>query len=139
MSKNPYDNSDDFNRDKYGNNVEATKRYFEKRDELLEQIQPLPGEMLWARIKRLQHIAHRWEEINLQSHIYGRKIWFTHKNPSSCWLCDGIIIINVVIDEMSNMANFHPDAEYLQYQKHSTLPKSMVLINTKDAKDRSSD
>ncbi len=31
----------------------------------------------------------------------GHKIWFTHKNPYGCWICDALDLLRVVINEVA--------------------------------------
>ncbi len=36
----------------------------------------------------------------LESLSEGHKIWFTHKNPYGCWICDSLMLLRIIIDEI---------------------------------------
>ncbi len=31
----------------------------------------------------------------------GHKIWFTHKNPYGCWICDSLLLLRTIIQEVA--------------------------------------
>ncbi len=31
----------------------------------------------------------------------GHKIWFTHKNPYGCWICDSQLLLRTIIQEVA--------------------------------------
>ncbi len=31
----------------------------------------------------------------------GHKIWFTHKNPYGCWICDSLLLLRTIIQEIA--------------------------------------
>lgn len=115
MTKDEERNRDvDWSRDRYGNHVESTQRYYQYRKDNLLDFQPIDGEAADGYTRRIANMLQKWENINTEAHIYGRKMWHTHKNPSGCWLCDGITILwmlyetyNMVCQSLPDNGRFH--------------------------------
>ena len=97
-----------WNRDKFGAEQPAGIQYSgEKRVNALE-LTPIPGETLAGYNRRILNIIQKYENINLDAHSgrAGRKMWFTHRTPSECWICQQNNInwmISDVLDLVSNV------------------------------------
>lgn len=90
----------DWNKDKFGVNVEETNRYFKRRESA--KYQPIEGETVAGYTRRLTtQIIPQLEETNTTAHIYGRKMWFTHKTPSECWICEEINVMWYMVEILS--------------------------------------
>ncbi len=38
---------------------------------------------------------------SLENLSEGHKIWFTHKNPYGCWICDSLLLLRTIIQSVS--------------------------------------
>lgn len=100
----------DWNRDRYGNHVESVERFFKRRLDTMANLSPIDGETYRGWIERQHKTVKNWEDVNVGAHIYGRKMWHTHKNPSGCWICDGITICEALALKCSDpLYEFLPD------------------------------
>ena len=97
-----------WNLDKFGHPIEGSKNYMRHRKEDLGQFNPIEGESLDTYQRRIMNKIKQWEEINLEAHVYnGRKMWYTHKNPSGCWICDGINYLWILQETINQVANLY--------------------------------
>jgi hypothetical protein len=86
-----------WNEDKFGSHIESTNRYFRRRES--QKYAPVEGETLANYYTRLStNIIPSLEETNTGSHIYGRKMWFTHRTPSECWICEELNVLWFMVD-----------------------------------------
>lgn len=37
---------------------------------------------------------------SLENLSQGHKVWFTHKNPYGCWICDSLDLLRTIIQEV---------------------------------------
>ncbi len=62
------------------------------------------------RIKLYQEIA---QSKNWRTHVdNGRKVWYTHKLPSGCFMCEDTQMISVLIQVLSIMAYKNPEGTF---------------------------
>ncbi len=53
------------------------------------------------------------EKKNIQTHVNGPKgAWYTHRNPSGCFACDDLNLLNVMYDTILYMASKYPDESF---------------------------
>ncbi len=38
---------------------------------------------------------------SLENLSEGHKIWFTHKNPYGCWICDSLLLLRTIVQAVS--------------------------------------
>ncbi len=38
---------------------------------------------------------------SLENLSEGHKIWFTHKNPYGCWICDSLLLLRTIVQSVS--------------------------------------
>lgn len=89
-------------RDRYSDRPESQNRYYQVRHS--NNFDPVEHERIDTYLQRFAKFIKEYESINIESHIYGRKIWYTHKNPSGCWMCDSITILWLLFDHLDNMS-----------------------------------
>ncbi len=90
----------DWSKDKFGNHQSANNaRFSEIRTS--DKFKPIDREGLHGYYQRLLKLAAEQENTNLGAHVYGRKMWFTHKNPSECWICQDLNIMWQIITSLS--------------------------------------
>ncbi len=95
----------DWSKDKFGNHQGANlSRFSEIRTS--DKFKPIERESLNGYVKRLQKLCAEQENTNLGAHVYGRKMWFTHKTPSECWICNDINIMWQLIDTLDAMDTY---------------------------------
>lgn len=99
-----------WNKDKFGTVIEGTKNYFRHRTEDLTSFAPFEGEAIDGYCRRIMEKIKKWEEVNLEAHVYnGRKMWYTHMNPSGCWICDGINYLWILHETTQQIGNLFPN------------------------------
>lgn len=104
--------SPNWNLDKFGANIEERNqnRFFKRRESA--KYQPIENETIAGYTRRLTtQIIPQLEETNTSAHIYGRKMWFTHKTPSECWICEEINVMWYMVEILSML----PFAENYQF------------------------
>ena len=63
--------------------------------------------------KKVEIYAKLIVKKNVQTHINGPKgAWFTHRNPSGCFACDDINLIETLVDTMLLIASRHPNQRF---------------------------
>ena len=127
MRRPPQDDDEDWSVDRFGNHKAAgDTRYFQPRTS--EKFNPIDNETVTGYIRRLLRLIKEQEDINTSAHIYGRKMWFTHKTPSECWICNEINIMWIQQEVMQRIANIlpHPDNTVFKYDANNKL----TLIDT---------
>lgn len=96
--------SPNWNQDKFGAPIESTQRYFKRRES--GKYQPIEGETVAGYCRRLStNIIPQLEETNTSAHIYGRKMWFTHRTPSECWICEELNVMWYMYEILNMMPN----------------------------------
>jgi hypothetical protein len=74
-----------WNQDNYGEPLEATGNYAGDRLGRMRAtiaFLPIDQETLTNYIERLSKAVYELENISIQSHINGKKMWYTHRTPS---------------------------------------------------------
>jgi hypothetical protein len=97
----------DWNKDKFGANITEGIQYSGERRTNALEITPIPGETLAGYNRRILAIIQKYETINLDAHSgrAGKKMWFTHRTPSSCWICNEINIMWMLSDVLDTVAS----------------------------------
>ncbi len=95
-----------WNMDKFGVAQPSGQQYLGKRES--EAFTPIENELLSGYCRRLLALIQKQETVNTQAHIYGRKTWFTHKTPSTCWLCDDINVMWMMYEVLNLTALANP-------------------------------
>lgn len=78
--------------DNFGNDIESTPTY-QQRDDLSSHrinlnIMPAEHENVLVYINRMRRSARQNSEVQ-ECHFNGmQKVFFCHKNPATCWVCD---------------------------------------------------
>ncbi len=83
------DSSTDWSLDKFGQ-AQPPGSLYANQLRKNDIVKPIENETVAGFTTRIMNMIQKQEEINTQAHIYGRKTWFTHRTPSTCWLCDDI-------------------------------------------------
>jgi hypothetical protein len=112
----------DWNKDKFGTDIEGTNRYFKRRES--KKYQPIEGETVAGYVRRLTtNIIPQLEETNTGAHIYGRKMWFTHRTPSECWICEELNVLWYMV-EVLNLLPFKENYHF-QTEKGQLILKAL--------------
>jgi hypothetical protein len=106
-----------WNKDKFGEPVETGTDYFKKRE--TTKFTPIVGETLGGYCRRMQSAIYEQEKINITAHTGGRKVWFTHRTPSECWICNDINAMWFLFETMNMM----PNKEKLVFQDDKGMLK----------------
>ncbi len=97
----------DWTKDKFGQGIPSGIRYDKMRDN--NNFDPIQQETLYNYTERLYKWIKNIEEINLNAHIFGRKTWYTHRDPTACWLCDTITIHWKLHETLRNIQSTLPN------------------------------
>ncbi len=97
-------------RDRYSTTEkQESEHYYKKIVNARLKIAPISGENIKDYIKRLkiyQRIAH---DTNWETHVdNGKRTWYTHKKPNSCFMCQDTQFIGVCIQVMEILADANP-------------------------------
>ncbi len=63
---------------------------------------------------------------SLENLSEGHKIWFTHKNPYGCWICDSLLLLRTIVQAVSE-----EEEEFL----NTLSPEASSTIKDEDIKD----
>lgn len=100
-----------WNQDRFGNHIPSDTRYDKMRD--TSNFDAIENETLEGYVDRIYNWIKNQEQINTTAHIYGRKMWYTHKNPTTCWICDDITIQWKLFEVLQNISKMlPPDTKY---------------------------
>ncbi len=99
-----------WNVDKFGEKQGSTFYNRDKRENN-NAYTPIEGETLSGYCRRMATLIQKLEEINLNAHTgrAGTKMWFTHRTPSACWICDQLNVMWFLYETMTLMSNTHPN------------------------------
>ncbi len=97
----------DWTKDRFGQGIPSGIRYDKMRD--THNFDPIENESLYNYTERLYQWIKNLEDINLNAHVFGRKTWFTHRDPTSCWLCDTITIHWKLHETLRNIQSTLPN------------------------------
>ncbi len=64
---------------------------------------------------------------SLENLSEGHKIWFTHKNPYGCWICDSLLLLRTIVQAIAE-----EEEEFLS----SLSPQASSTIKDEDIKER---
>lgn len=114
-----------WNRDKFGETQPAGRISSEIRANISEMT-PIIGETLGGYNRRIASIIKRYEDISADAHTgrAGRKMWFTHRTPSECWICQQINV-NWMVSDVLDIVNRAFDGEKWVFKDHKG---TMVLV-----------
>ncbi len=97
----------DWTKDRFGQGIPEGIQYDKMRDN--NNFKPIINESLHSYTERLYQWIKTYEDINLTAHVHGRKVWFTHRNPTNCWLCDYITISWILHETLRNIQETLPN------------------------------
>ncbi len=105
-----------WNIDKFGEKQGSTLYNHEKRENN-QAYTPIEGETLAGYTRRLATLIQNLENINLNAHTgrSGTKMWFTHRTPSSCWLCDQLNVMWFIYETL-NLVSLSMGGETLVFK-----------------------
>ncbi len=63
---------------------------------------------------------------SLENLSEGHKIWFTHKNPYGCWICDSLLLLRTIVQAVSE-----EEEDFL----NRLSPQASSTIKDEDIKD----
>lgn len=109
-----------WNTDNYGDKLEQSRGYNVNTKRATGNFLPTQFELLETYIKRLRGIHLEMSSVSQTSHINGHKMWYTHRTPSGCWIC-----------ELDNLGNYAID---IVEQMLEALPKSAKKLQWKNNK-----
>lgn len=118
----------DWTQDKFGQGIPSGINYDKMRD--TNNFNPIENESLHSYTERLYSWIKNIEEVNLNAHVHGRKVWFTHRNPTSCWLCDTITIHWKLHETLIHIRETLPNSGKLHHFKSNG--KTLSLIQTEE-------
>jgi len=73
---------------------------------------PNEGETLSSYYARAKIYVKMCEKKNIQTHINGPKgAWYTHRNPSGCFACEDLNLLNTLLRTLQLIAEKYPDTK----------------------------
>ncbi len=73
---------------------------------------PNEGETLSSYYQRAKIYVKLTEKKNIQTHINGPKgAWYTHRNPSGCFACEDLNILNVLLRTLDIIQQKYPETK----------------------------
>lgn len=90
-----------WNQDKFGAYQEEGNRFYKHRIDGLIDLQPIDNEIVEGYTRRIANKIKTIEDTAMEAHVYGRKMWYTHKQPR-CFICD-LIATSWLLYEQYNM------------------------------------
>lgn len=108
----------DWNIDNYANRLEASQGYNLDKQRQSVSFIPFVKETFRNYKIRLEKATEELSNINMQAHVYGKKMWYTHKTPSQCWICEQNNITQYAVELVGQLADLNP--EILEYTFETT-------------------
>ena len=75
----------DWNIDNFNKKLEETSNYINLPRQSHSFI-PVEKETVDNYMNRLSKVVEELNQISNNAHIYGKRMWYTHKTPSQCWI-----------------------------------------------------
>ncbi len=73
---------------------------------------PNEGETFSSYYARAKIYVKMCEKKNIQTHINGPKgAWYTHRNPSGCFACEDLNLLNTLLRTLELIAEKYPEAK----------------------------
>ncbi len=115
-----------WNYDNYNQRIEESTHRNESSFRLYNQRQsiafmPTEHEHLEQYIQRLTNAVEELQQISIASHINGKKMWYTHRTPSQCWICEQINISLYSVEILNQLPEEIKKNLQFEYDKSKNL------------------
>lgn len=107
----------DWNIDNFNKKLEESTGYNFNKQRQSSTFIPYEHETLGTYIIRLERASEELNEISNQAHIYGKRMWYTHKTPSQCWICEHNNIVSYAIELFQQILDLQPSHKSLTFEQ----------------------
>lgn len=97
-----------WNQDKFGAYQEEGNRFYKHRVDGLLDLKPIDNEIIEGYTRRIANKLKQLEDVAMEAHVYGRKMWYTHKQPR-CFICDLISSVWLLYEQYNMICQALPE------------------------------
>lgn len=102
--------------DNYGDKLEQSHGYVQKLRKCKQAI-PTQHEPIESYIIRLRQTLEDNGHVSELGHI-SPKMWYTHKMPQNCWICDSHSIAQTSLDVLEQIIEAMPKSKKLKFEQY---------------------